>query len=101
MPSEAVIATANFLQSCVPFLSISAYLPQWKKLLTTKSSKNISLHAWLIWIVSSSIGVFYAIVQYQLTTKGFALIFATSANLAFVSITACLVIKYRNNDAIK
>ena len=101
MPSEIVIVTANILQSCVPFLSISAYIPQWKKLLTTKSSKNISIQAWLMWVLTSSIAVFYAIIQYLINEKGVALIFASLANLAFVVITVYMVIIYRNNETPK
>ena len=95
MPSEIVITTANFLQSCIPLLSLSAYIPQWKKLIATKSSKDISLRAWLIWSVSASIAVFYAIIQYQITGKGAALVFSSIAIFSFVVITVYLVVIYR------
>jgi uncharacterized protein with PQ loop repeat len=95
MPSQTIIDSANILQSCIPLLSLSAYLPQWHKIVTTKSSRDISLRAWLIWSFSSSIAVYYAVVQYLVTGQGAALMFSSSVLLVFVIVTACLVVNYR------
>ena len=95
MALETWGTVANFLQSCVPLLSLSAYIPQWRQLLKTKSSGDISIHAWLIWSLSGSFALFYAFVQYQITGKGAALIFSTTSALLFVMVTAFLVFKYR------
>lgn len=95
MPSEFVVTTANLLQSCVPLLSLVAYLPQWKKLITTKSSADISLQSWLIWTASSVFAVFYAMVQFQVTGSGAALVFSSLSGLVFIIITVYLVQIYR------
>lgn len=95
MPSEFIINLANFLQASVPFLSLCAYIPQWKQLIDTKSSKDISLIAWTIWIFSSSFALFYALVRYQLTGSGGSLVFAAIMNLLFVSTTVYLILRYR------
>jgi uncharacterized protein with PQ loop repeat len=97
MPTERIIIIANFLQGCVPLLSLGAYLPQWKKLITTKSSKDISLSSWLIWTVSSAIAIFYAVIQYNVTGKGTALIFSSVFTLVFVLITIGLIVFYRKD----
>lgn len=95
MVSRDLLVFAGFLQSAVPVISLIAYLPQWKKLVDTKSSKDISLRSWSIWIVSSSISLFYAIVLFRYTGKGMPLVFASAAGLAFVMITAFLTARYR------
>lgn len=95
MPSQTIVDSANILQSCIPLLSLTAYLPQWHKIVTTKSSRDISLRAWLIWCFSSSIAVYYAVVQYLANGQGIALVFSSSVLLVFVIVTACLVVNYR------
>ena len=98
MPAERTVIVANFLQGCVPLLSLVAYLPQWRKIIANKSSKDISLTSWLVWLLSSAIAIFYAVIQYKITGKGTALIFFSVLVLAFAFITACLIALYRKND---
>lgn len=100
MVSRDLLVFAGFLQSAVPVISLIAYLPQWKKLVDTRSSKDISLRSWSIWIVSSSISLFYAIVLFRYTGKGVPLVFASGAGLVFVLVTVYLTARYRasNND---
>jgi len=96
VPSEFIINLANILQASVPFLSLCAYVPQWKQLVETKSSKDISLIAWIIWIFSSLFSLFYAVVRFQLTGSGGSLFFAAFMNLLFVVVTVYLIVLYRN-----
>jgi len=98
MPAEKIVIVANFLQSCVPLLSLFAYLPQWRKIVANKSSRDISLTSWLVWLVSSGIAIFYAVIQYQVTGKGTALIFSSVLVLVFVIITVCLITLYRKDN---
>jgi uncharacterized protein with PQ loop repeat len=98
MPAEKIVIVANFLQGCCPLLSLFAYLPQWKKIIANKSSRDISLTSWLVWTLSSAIAIFYAVIQYQVTSKGTALIFSSVLALAFVFITVCLIAFYRKDD---
>jgi uncharacterized protein with PQ loop repeat len=99
MLSDSVVAAASFLQGSIPLLSLTAYLPQWKKIIETKSSKDISLHSWLLWSVSAAITVFYAVVQYRVTGHGTALVLSSAVNLAFVIITVYLLLFYRKQGA--
>jgi len=99
MLSDPVVAAASFLQGSIPLLSLSAYLPQWKKIVETKSSRDISLRAWLLWSVSAAIAVFYAVAQYQTTGQGMALVFSSTVNLIFVIITVYLLVIYRRRVA--
>jgi uncharacterized protein with PQ loop repeat len=94
MPSEKIVIAANFLQGCSPLLSLVAYFPQWKKIIANKSSRDISLASWLVWLVSSAIAIFYAVIQYQVTGKGTALIFSSIIVLVFVLITVYLIALY-------
>ena len=97
MPSAKIVIIANFLQGCVPLLALFAYFPQWKKIIANKSSRDISLTSWLVWLASSVITTFYAIIQYKITGKGTALIFSSVLTLAFVFITVCLIAFYRKD----
>ena len=98
MPNAKIVIVANFLQGCVPLLSLVAYLPQWKKIIANRSSKDISLTSWLVWLVSSAIAIFYAVIQYQVMGKGTALVFSSIIVLIFVFITVCLIAFYRKGD---
>jgi uncharacterized protein with PQ loop repeat len=40
-----MLVVAGTLQSAVPVISLIAYLPQWKKLIDTKSSRDLSLRS--------------------------------------------------------
>ena len=98
MPADKIVIVANFLQGCSPLLSLFAYIPQWKKIIANRSSKDISLTSWLVWTLSSAIAIFYAIIQYKVTGKGTALIFSSVLVLVFVFITVCLIAFYRKVD---
>ena len=101
MPSEKIVIVANFLQGCSPLLSLFAYLPQWRKIIANRSSKDISLTSWLVWPLSSAIAIFYAVIQYRITGKGTALIFSSIIVLIFVFITVCLIVLYRKDSVSK
>jgi uncharacterized protein with PQ loop repeat len=95
MPPEAVITVANVLQSSVPLISLVAYIPQWRKLIATKSSKDISLRAWLLWALTASFSCFYAVVQYLANGRGVALIFSTATSFIFIVSTVYLIRLHR------
>jgi uncharacterized protein with PQ loop repeat len=99
MPPEVVVDAANVLQSSIPLLSLSAYFPQWRKIVLTKSSRDISLRAWVVWTLTASFSCFYSIVQYLLNGRGVALIFSTSTSCGFIVITVYLIIKYRHGNS--
>ncbi len=98
MSLESMNFIANFLQSCVPVLSLIAYIPQWRKLIRSKSSNDISIHAWIIWCLSGAFALFYAIVQHRMTGPGLALIFSSATTLLFVLITVWMVFKYAKKN---
>jgi membrane protein YdbS with pleckstrin-like domain len=72
-----------------------------EKKVANKSSRDISLTSWLVWLLCSAIAIFYAVIQYQVTGKGTALIFSSVRALLFVSITACLIVLYRKGGRSK
>ena len=91
----------TFRKGCVPLLSLVAYLPQWRKIIANKSGRDISLTSWLVWMLSSTIAIFYAVIKYQVTGKGTALIYSSIIVLIFVFITICLIALYRKDDRSK
>ena len=98
MPAERTLIISNFLQGCNPLLLLFAYLLQRKKIIANRSSKDISLTSWLVWLLSSAIAIFYAVIQYQVAGKGTALIFSSVLVFVFVFITICLIVFYRTDD---
>jgi len=101
MPSDIIIRAADLGQAAVPFLSLVAYLPQWIKLHRSRTSGTISIRSWSIWTVSSILAVFYAVVQLQVTGRGWALVLSSALGLLFVVFTLVLVILYRSGGSIK
>ncbi|ODS25017.1 hypothetical protein AB835_00485 [Candidatus Endobugula sertula] len=95
MSLELVVISANILQGSIPVLSLVAHFPQWKKLVSNKSSNDISLRSWTIWTISALISIFYAVVQYYVTGSGITLVFSNISVLACVLITIYLVLLYR------
>jgi uncharacterized protein with PQ loop repeat len=95
MLSEFVVTTANTCQMAVPFIALSAYMPQWIKLIHTKSSRDISLRSWCIWTVSTLCALFYAVVQLLLNGRGWPLVISTIMGLFSVLFTVFLTFRYR------
>ncbi len=95
MSFEVLVSTADLCQSATLFISFSAYLPQWKKLLETRSSKNISLNSWFLWLVSSVLSLFYALVQISVYGTGVVLAVTSIMTTAFLCFTIILVYRFR------
>jgi uncharacterized protein with PQ loop repeat len=96
MVPDSVLIAANICQVATTFITLSAYLPQWIKLIQTKSSADISLKSWCIWIVAASFTLFYAIVQFLINGRGWPLIISSLASLCSIIFTIFLVVKYRH-----
>ncbi|MBU0544663.1 MAG: PQ-loop repeat-containing protein [Proteobacteria bacterium] len=99
MVPDSVIIVANACQVATTFISLSAYLPQWIKIIQTRSSVNISVHSWCLWFISSSFAFFYAVVQYLLNDRGWPLIISTLASLGSILFTISLIVKFRMRKA--
>ena len=95
MLSDTVVTGANLCQMLVPLISLSAYVPQWRKFHHTRSSEDVSLRSWCVWTVSSVFGAFYAIVQVRLNGRGWPLVMSTGLTLLFVILTVAQIVRYR------
>jgi len=95
MVPDSVIIMANLCQIATTFISLSAYLPQWIKLIKTRSSADISLRSWCLWIIAASFALFYAIVQFLLNGRGWPLIISALASLCCIIFTIFLVARFR------
>ena len=98
MVPDSVIITANACQVATALISLSAYLPQWIKLIKTKSSADIALRSWCIWIVAASFTLFYAIVQLLLNGRGWPLIISAAASICCILFTIFLVVRFRTKS---
>jgi uncharacterized protein with PQ loop repeat len=95
--AASIEVIANLMQSSIPVLSFTAYVPQWLRLMKTKSSASISLQAWFIWGLSAIFGTFYAAVQLDITGRGWPLLISCIATLIMISFTISMIIYYRPN----
>lgn len=100
MESIDWLAFGDFLQSLTVLISLGAYLPQWFIIYRRKSSENVSLHAWLIWSISSSFTLFYACIQYKTYGTARALLFSSCMGFVFILATIILILRYRARSAI-
>ena len=94
---ETLMTVANVLQSIVPLISLTAYVPQWIRLMQKRESRAISLLSWCIWSVCYSIGIFYSTVLLNVTERGWAMVITTSLGLSFVLATMVLVWLFRDH----
>ncbi|MBI3985877.1 MAG: hypothetical protein HY343_03080 [Lentisphaerae bacterium] len=95
MLPNAVVLAANVCQSLVPFIAMSAYLPQWGKLWKKRATEGVSLRSWLMWSFSSSFALFYAVVQLLLNGRGWPLVVSSLISAMFVLITVSLILRAR------
>jgi MtN3 and saliva related transmembrane protein len=99
MVPDSVIVVANLCQVATIFISLFAYLPQWIKLIKTKSSADISLRSWCLWILAAAFTLFYAIVQFMLNGRGWPLIISSLASLGCIIFTIFLIVRYRRRHS--
>jgi uncharacterized protein with PQ loop repeat len=92
---ETWLGIANVAQLTVPLISLSAYVPQWIRLMKRRDSAAISMTSWSLWALSYSIGVFYSVTLLQVTGRGWPLVVTTSLGLFFVAITMLMVWIFR------
>lgn len=87
----------NILLGIVSFCTFISYLPQTIKLIKTKSSEDLSIKSWILWVISSLSYTLYAL----LISKDLMLIFETCLESFFCLTIMILSIKYRKNILIK
>jgi uncharacterized protein with PQ loop repeat len=95
MSLETWLSLAGIAQSCVPIISLCAYVPQWRKLLRTRSSASISFSSWALWAGSYSIALTYSSLLLLVTGKGWPMVATTFLGLSFVLFTMGLVWRFR------
>lgn len=83
----------NCLLGIVSICTFISYFPQTVKLLKSKKSTDLSISAWILWVISSLSYTMYAIC----VSKDAMLIFETALELFFCLLILFLAIKYRNN----
>jgi hypothetical protein len=94
-----LIKTANILQVSVPVLSLCGYVPQWRKLLLTRSSQDFSLRTWMIWLLATSFASFYALIQWRINHQVWPLLLSTTATWLCVVTILMLIWRYRRRGA--
>ena len=94
---ETLLTVTGTAQSCVPLLSLCAYVPQWRKLMKARSSGSISLFSWALWAGAYGIATIYSTLLLLVTGKGWPMVATTSLGLCFVLFTLFLVWRFRKS----
>ena len=80
----------DVLLGIVSFCTFISYLPQVIEIVKTKSSEDISLTSWILWVVSSLAYTLYAVIY----SESAMLIFETCLELFFCLLILTLTIIY-------
>ena len=95
MLSEMTVLLANFLQSTIIIISLTAYLPLWLAMVRRRSSEGVAAGAWCMWMASASIALFYAVVQLVLNERGWPLVATSVFNWVMNVVTLYLIYRFR------
>ena len=80
----------DVLLGIVSFCTFISYLPQVIEIVKTKSSEDISITSWILWVVSSLAYTLYAVIY----SESAMLIFETCLELFFCLLILTLTIIY-------
>ena len=80
----------DVLLAIVSFCTFISYLPQVIEIIKTKSSEDISITSWILWVVSSLAYTLYAVIY----SESAMLIFETCLELFFYLLILTLTIIY-------
>lgn len=80
----------DVLLAIVSFCTFISYLPQVIEIIKTKSSEDISITSWILWVVSSLAYTLYAVIY----SGNGMLIFETCLELFFCLLILTLTIIY-------
>ena len=83
----------NVLLGIVTFCTFVSYLPQAIEIIKTKSSEDVSIISWILWVVSSLCYTLYAIFF----NGNMMLILETCLELFFCILILILTIMYDKN----
>ena len=80
----------NILLGIVSFCTFISYLPQVIEIIKTKSTEDISIFSWILWVISSFAYTLYAF----LFSDSIMLIFETCLELFFCLLILTLTLIY-------
>lgn len=84
------------LMGIITICAYIGYVPQIIRLLRTKKSNDLSIPAWVIWIISTACGSAYSIILHRPE-----MIMMYVSELILSVIILYFIIKYRRNDIDK
>lgn len=94
MSDSSLLIAADTAQALTVVFSLLGFVPQWIKTLKTKSSEGVSISSWSVWALSSALGMFYAIVQYNTFGIAWTLLITTSLGMIFNLMTIVFFLYY-------
>lgn len=99
MNDAFLVSLADLGQLAVVPLCLIAYFPQWLAIFRSRSSRNVALSSHLLWLLSSSLAVFYAATHAAASRNGLPLLASSLANLLCIIVTIVLVYTFKEaND---
>lgn len=70
-----------------------SYVPQIAKIIKTRSSKDISISSWMMWLINSTIYLIYLLLE----GVGIWLILSQLLEVTLIAVTVFVVILYKNH----
>lgn len=95
---SSILNIADIAQIGITVLNFCAYPAQWRQLLKRKSSADISLSSWVIWLFSCLLAQFYAWTNYLTHGHNFALIVGDTCSLLCVGSTIGLIVWFKKGN---
>lgn len=96
MDLDVLLTSANIMQSSIIFITLTANIPQWITIHSKKTSENISLSSWIMWLTASFFGFFYATINLIAYDNGLALVLTSFVSLVCNAYTIGIILKYRD-----
>jgi uncharacterized protein with PQ loop repeat len=95
---SSILNIADIAQIGITVLNFCAYPAQWRQLIKRKSSADISLSSWVIWLFSCLLAQFYAWTNYLTHGHNFALIVGDTCSLLCVGSTIALILWFKKGS---
>lgn len=99
MDLQVLLFSANLMQSSIVVITLFANVPQWVTIYKNKTSENLSLSSWYMWLMASFFGLFYAVVNQCAYGNCAALLFSTGVSFLCNAYTIHLILKYRAKES--
>ena len=98
MTESGFLFFADVCQSLTIVLSLVAYFPQWRRFYVNKSSANVSLRSWYLWLVGNIFSWIYACTCFVLIGACGMLLVTNTLAITFNIVTLGMIQFYKKKE---